>query len=64
MTASLHVELQPNELALAPAQPASVGVRVVNTGSETLELILRVAGLDAPGAPSGARSAHSPRARR
>jgi len=45
MTASLDLKLQPGKLAVPPGQPATIGVRVVNTGLETLELTLRVAGL-------------------
>ena len=45
MSASLHVDLQTQSLDLAPGQPASVQVRVVNTGTVALDTRLRVAGL-------------------
>ena len=46
---------------LAPAQPTSVDVRVVNTGTEPLDVVLRVAGLDAAGcAPVGRARALAP----
>ncbi len=54
MTTTLHVELHTTELVLAPAQPASVGVRVRNTGGEPLVLTLRIAGLDTAGGAPGA----------